>query len=152
MLMFRSTNRLSPMVSFKEVLLKGQAPDYGLYIPVEIPKLSKEEINNFKNKEYHEIAFDIAKKFVDDIEDDELRKITRDAYDFAIPLEKVREGIYIMRLDRGPTASFKDFAARFMARLMHYYTKKGRNLTVLVATSGDTGSAVAAAFHFCSPW
>jgi threonine synthase len=144
---YRSTNRVSTSFHFKEALLKGQAPDYGLYMPVQIPKLSKEEINNFKNKEYHEIAFDIAKKFVDDIEDDELRKITRDAYDFAVPLEKVREGIYIMRLDRGPTASFKDFAARLMARLMHYYTKKGRNLTVLVATSGDTGGAVAAAFH-----
>lgn len=147
-IMFRSTNRKADSVSFKQALLRGQAPDYGLYMPIGIPKLTKEEINNFKNKEYHEIAFEIAKKFVNDIDDNELKKLTKDAYNFEVPLEKINDNLYIMRLDQGPTASFKDFAARLMARLMHYFAKKeNKDLTVLVATSGDTGGAVAAAFH-----
>ncbi|MBW2975129.1 threonine synthase [Candidatus Woesearchaeota archaeon] len=147
-IMFRSTNKKATLVSFKEALLKGQAPDYGLYMPLEMPKLGKEELDSFRDKGYYEIAFEIAKKFVDDIEEEELKGLIRDAYNFDVPLEKVREGLHIMRLDRGPTASFKDFAARLMARLMHYFAKKEkRKLTVLVATSGDTGGAVAAAFH-----
>ena len=117
-------------------------------MPKEIPKLTKQEINDFKNKEYHEIAFEIAKKFVNEIDDNKLKKLTKDAYNFKVPLEKVNDNFYIMRLDQGPTASFKDFAARLMARLMHYFAKKeNKKLTVLVATSGDTGGAVAAAFH-----
>ena len=145
--MFKSTNRKSPLVSFKEALLKGQAPDYGLYMPTEIPKLSDTEIHSFKNKEYYEIAFEIAKKFVE-IGEQELKKLTKDAYNFDVPLEKVENNLYLMRLDRGPTASFKDFAARLMARLMHYFAKQdGSKLTVLVATSGDTGGAVADAFY-----
>jgi len=148
-IMFKSTNRKAPLVGFKEALLRGQAPDYGLYMPIKIPKLSKEEINSFRNKEYYEIAFEIAKKFVgDEIKDEELKRLVEDAYDFDVPLEKVDNDLYIMRLDRGPTASFKDFAARLMARLMHYFAKKEKKkLKVLVATSGDTGGAVAAAFH-----
>ncbi|MBW2989485.1 threonine synthase [Candidatus Woesearchaeota archaeon] len=147
-IMFRSTNRKAPLVSFKDALLKGQAPDYGLYLPVDIPKLEKKDIASFKNKEYYRIAVDIAKRFVDGISEEELKRLAKDAYDFDIPLEKLDDELYIMRLDQGPTASFKDFAARLMARLMHYFAKKeGKKLTVLVATSGDTGGAVAAAFH-----
>ena len=149
MVQFRSTNNKAPLVGFKQALLTGQAPDYGLYMPTEIPKLSKEEIQNFKNQEYHEIAFEIAKKFLgNEIEDDELKELCKDAYNFKIPLEKVNNNLYIMRLDQGPTASFKDFAARLMARLMHYFAKKeNKHLTVLVATSGDTGGAVADSFY-----
>ncbi len=143
--MFKSTNRKAPLVSFKEALLKGQAPDYGLYMPTSIPKFSSGEIDSFKDKEYYEIAYEIAKKFVNV---DGLKELCKDVYDFDVPLEKISDELYIMRLDRGPTASFKDFAARLMARLMHYFAKKeGKKLTVLVATSGDTGGAVAAAFH-----
>jgi len=146
-IMFRSTNREADTVTFREALLKGQAPDYGLYMPTEIPKLSLNEINSFMDMAYYEIAFEIAKKFVNDISSDELLKLCKGAYDFDVPLEKVKDNFYIMRLDRGPTASFKDFAARLIARLMHYYaSKEGRKLTVLVATSGDTGGAVADAF------
>jgi len=147
--MFKSTNRNSPLVSFKEALLRGQAPDYGLYMPIEIPKLNKEEIDSFRNKAYHEIAFDIASRFLqNEIELNELKALTKDAYDFDIPLEKVESNLYIMRLDQGPTASFKDFAARLMARLMQYFAKEEKTkLTVLVATSGDTGGAVADAFY-----
>ncbi|MFH2028423.1 MAG: threonine synthase [Nanoarchaeota archaeon] len=146
-IMFRSTNREAELVSFKDALLKGQAPDYGLYMPNVIPKF--DDIGTFKKMEYYEIMVEIAKKFLDgDIDEQELRKLCKDAYNFEIPLEKVNDDLYIMRLDQGPTASFKDFAARLMARLMHYFAKKeNKKLTVLVATSGDTGGAVAAAYH-----
>lgn len=148
-IIFRSTNKNAPLVSFKEALLAGQASDYGLYMPMAIPMLSKEELDSFRNKPYHAIAFDVANKFLHDaIDEDELRKLTKDAYDFDVPLEKVCNDLYIMRLDRGPTASFKDFAARLMARLMHYFASiENKKLTVLVATSGDTGGAVADAFY-----
>ncbi|HLC97085.1 MAG TPA: threonine synthase [Candidatus Nanoarchaeia archaeon] len=146
---FRSTNNSAPEVSFKEALLKGQAPDYGLYMPVQLPQFSQVEIDSFTHLEYHEIAFEVAKKFLkDQIPNDTLKKLCRDAYNFTVPLERLSDTSFIMRLDRGPTASFKDFAARLMARLMDYFAKdEKKKLTVLVATSGDTGSAVASAFY-----
>jgi len=145
-MMYKSTNRSAPLATFKEVLLRGQAPDYGLYMPVTISKFNQEDINSFKNKEYFEIASEIAKRFVDEIKG--LKKIAKDAYNFKVPIEKLDENLYMMRLDQGPTASFKDFAARLMARLMHYFSEKdNKKLTVLVATSGDTGGAVADAFY-----
>lgn len=148
-ILFRSTNRNAELVSFKDALLKGQAPDYGLYMPTIIPKLTKEEIESFKNKEYWEIALEICKKFLkDEINEEQLKKIIKEAYNFDIPLKKVENNLYLMYLDEGPTASFKDFGARLMARMMHYFAEKEkRNLTVLVATSGDTGGAVADAFY-----
>lgn len=148
-ILYRSTNRKSRLVTFKEALLKGQAPDYGLYVPARIPKLSKSEIASFRGKGYEYIAFHIAKKFLEgEIEDRDLRILIKEAYNFKIPLEKIENNLHIMRLDKGPTASFKDFAARLMARLMHYFSKKEKKkLAVLVSTSGDTGGAVADAFH-----
>ncbi len=148
-IMYRSTNRQAPLVSFKEALIKGQSPDYGLYMPTSIPKLTKEEIDSFKNLAYKDIAFVIADKFLQgEIPDEQLRKICDESYNFAVPLERVRDNFYIMRLDQGPTASFKDFAARMMARLMGYFAKQEKKpLHVLVATSGDTGGAVADAFY-----
>lgn len=145
---YRSTNCKAPEVSFREALLKGIAPDGGLYVPGKIPVLSQEELESFRKKEYNEIAVDILKKYVDDeIGDIELRKICTEAYNFEIPLEKVTEGKYILRLDRGPTFSFKDFAARMMSRMMqHFLAGENGKLTILTATSGDTGSAVASAF------
>ena len=148
-ILFRSTNRKAPLVGFKEALLRGQAPDYGLYMPVEIPKLAEEEIESFKNKEYYEIAFEVIRKFTKgEIEEAELKKLCKEAYNFSIPLQKVEDDLYLEWLDEGPTLAFKDFAARLMARLMHYFAKKeNKSLTVLVATSGDTGGAVADAFY-----
>jgi len=144
---FRSTNRRAPLVSFQEALLAGQAPDYGLYVPVEIPQFTREELASFLQLSYPEIATVVLEKFIQEIERDVLKSIAAKVYNFEIPLEKVEEGFYLMRLDRGPTASFKDFAARMMARLMEYFARKEkRQLTVLVATSGDTGGAVASAF------
>lgn len=146
---FNSTNLKSDELSFSEALLKGLAPDGGLFMPTEIPKLTKAEIYNFKTQEYAEIAFTVANRFLQNqIPEDELLAIVKDAYDFEVPLEKVFDRKYVMRLDQGPTASFKDFAARMMARLMNYFLKKqNRKLLILTATSGDTGSAIANAFY-----
>jgi len=148
-IMYRSTNRDSILVNFKDALFRGQAPDYGLYMPAFIPKFTKKEIESFRNKKYDYIAFHIAKKFLQgEIEAKDLKRIIKEAYNFDAPLEKIENNLYIMRLDRGPTASFKDFAARMMAGLMNYFSKKeNRKLTILVSTSGDTGGAVADAFH-----
>jgi threonine synthase len=148
MLSYYSTNHRSPSLSFREALLQGQAPDKGLYMPEIIPQLSLEEIYSFINKTYHEIAFDVTWKYLEgEIPEEDLRTIVRDAYNYAVPLEPVYQRKYIMRLDQGPTASFKDFAARMMGRLMNYYlVKENRNLLILTATSGDTGSAIANAF------
>ena len=146
---YYSTNGKSSEVTFSEALLKGLAPDGGLYLPVSFPMLNTEELSGFSGKMYHEIASIILNKFVgNEITYKELSDLCIDAYNFDIPLEKVCDRKYIMRLDQGPTASFKDFAARMMSRLMQYFLSiNNQNLTILTATSGDTGSAVASAFY-----
>lgn len=146
---YSSTNLKAPKVSFGDALLKGLAPDGGLYMPESIPQLTKEEIASFSAMEYHEIAYYVLSRFLHDaIPADILAKMTKEAYDFDVPLEKVYGDKYIMRLDQGPTASFKDFAARMMGQLMQYFLeKKNKNLLILTATSGDTGSAMANAFY-----
>ncbi|MCM8817998.1 MAG: threonine synthase [Candidatus Omnitrophica bacterium] len=148
-ILYRSTNKKSPIVDFKQAVLKGQAPDYGLYMPLEIPSFKKDEILLLKNKEYYQIAFAVLSKFIGtEIPSKKLLEIVRNAYNFEIPLKKIDENLYILYLDKGPTYSFKDFAARFMAEIMEYYAKKENiNLTILVATSGDTGGAIANAFY-----
>jgi len=134
-------------VSFRDALLQGQAPDQGLYMPDRVPALSREEILSLKGQPYAETAARVAGAFLgDEIETGVLRHIVEDSYPFPVPLEQVYDRKYIMRLDQGPTASFKDFAARMMARLMSHFRPEGRRLNVLVATSGDTGSAVGEAF------
>lgn len=144
-----STNLKAPEVSFQEALITGLAPDRGLYMPKSLPTFSKEEIDSFKDVPYPEIAYRVLSKVLKgEVDDKSLKAITYDAYNYEVPLEQVDEQTYIMRLDRGPTASFKDFAARMMARLMQYYlSKENKSLTILTATSGDTGSAVAHAFY-----
>ncbi len=146
---FRSTNLKSPAVSFEQALLKGIAHDGGLYMPEEIPRFSEEEILEFSNSEYHEIALAVARKFLGaEVPDEDLRRIVKDAYDYEVPLENVCDNQFVMRLDRGPTASFKDFAARMMGRLMQYFLNRNNGkLLILTATSGDTGSAIANAFY-----
>ena len=148
-ILYYSTNLNAPETSFRDALLKGLAPDKGLYMPATLPVVSTEELQAYKQLPYSEIAFEITRKFLhSEIPDADLRDITRDAYNFQIPLEKVYERKYIMRLDQGPTASFKDFAARIMGRLMQYFLRKeNRKLLILTATSGDTGSAIANAFY-----
>jgi len=146
---YYSTNLKAEPVSFKEALLKGIAPDKGLYMPDHIPQFTVDEIDSFTDKQYWEIAYTVIHKFLkDDIPAEDLKAICKDAYDFDVPLEKGYERKYVMRLDQGPTASFKDFAARMMGRLMNYYLSRDhRKLLILTATSGDTGSAIANAYY-----
>lgn len=146
---YYSTNKKSPKVTFGEALLKGLAPDGGLYMPDRIPTFTKDEIYSFTSMEYHEIAYNVFRKFFEgEIADSEIKTMTKNAYNFDVPLEHVYDRSYVMRLDQGPTASFKDFAGRMMGQLMQYFLKKeNRNLLILTATSGDTGSAMANAFY-----
>ncbi len=148
-ILFYSTNFKAPRVTFREALLKGIAPDRGLYMPEEIPRISSEEIRTFSGMEYYEVAFAVSRRFLrQQITDKDLLTVVKDAYNYPVPLENVYEKKYVMRLDQGPTASFKDFAARMMGRLMQYYlNKENRSLLILTATSGDTGSAIANAFY-----
>lgn len=135
-------------VSFREALLMGQAPDEGLFMPETIPPLSLGAIKALKGAPYTEAAMLVANAFLaEEIPAETLRRIVDDAYNYPVPLENVFGRKYIMRLDQGPTASFKDFAARMMARLMSASRDPGKRLNVLVATSGDTGSAVGDAFR-----
>ncbi|MDX9929952.1 MAG: threonine synthase [Bacteroidales bacterium] len=146
---FYSTNRQSPLVPFSEALMKGLAPDGGLYMPERISRLRESSLRNLMQLTYPELAARILYPYVSsEVPEDDLLAIASDSYDFDIPVERVDDNLYILRLDRGPTASFKDFAARMMARLMQYFIRSsGRRLLILVATSGDTGSAIASAFH-----
>ncbi|HVU26384.1 MAG TPA: threonine synthase [Verrucomicrobiae bacterium] len=148
-LLFRSTNAQSPAVDLREALLAGQAPDRGLYFPQKFPQLTPEEIAAFSKLPYHEIAFRVLSKFTGGIiPADDLAAMCRDAYNFPVPLEIIRDRIFLMRLDQGPTASFKDFAAQMMARMFGRFLREdGKQVTILTATSGDTGAAVAHAFH-----
>ena len=150
-LLFRSTNGQSPAVNLRAAFLQGLAPDRGLYFPEKFPGLTSDEIAGFARLPYDEIAYRVLSKYMDGIlPDAELAAICREAYDFEVPLEPVNglERVSVLRLDHGPTASFKDFAARMMSRLMGRFLKEdGQRLTILTATSGDTGSAVAHAFH-----
>jgi len=146
---YYSTNLKSEPVSFREALLKGLAPDGGLYMPSFIPALGKEELEKMSGMDYQGIASTVLKSIIgSEIPEEVLSSLCNDAYNFDVPIENVYERKYILRLDQGPTASFKDFAARMMGRLMQYYiSKNNRHLTILTATSGDTGSAVASAFY-----
>jgi len=148
-ILFYSTNKKAPETNIREVILKGQAPDKGLYMPKIIPTLSNEELESIRKMNYSEIAQLILGKFLlNYVSKDVLKRLCDDAYNYEVPIENIEKNKFIMRLDRGPTASFKDFAARFMARLMNYFLEEeDRNLLILTATSGDTGGAVADAFY-----
>lgn len=148
MISFYSTNRQSPQVNLGEALLLGQAPDKGLYMPEALPRFSPEFLRRAKDLSYPELAAEILAPYAEGVfSRDVLTDICQDAYDFPVPLEPVMGRRYVMRLDQGPTASFKDFAARFMGRALgRLVREKGQELLILTATSGDTGSAVAHAF------
>jgi threonine synthase len=144
-----STNHNSPIVSFKEATIQGQAPDKGLYFPEHIPSLPAGFIENINQYSNEEIAYQVIKPYVGDvIPDDELRRIVNEAVNFDIPLVKVTDNIYSLELYHGPTLAFKDIGARFMSRCLGYFVKDlQQKVTVLVATSGDTGGAVANGFY-----
>jgi threonine synthase len=145
---YYSTNLKAQYVSFKDALLKGLAPDGGLYMPLQLPMLTTEELEALHDKTYPLLASEILGRIMgNEICKDDLERICGEIYNFSIPFEHIHDNSWIMRLDQGPTASFKDFAALIMGRLMHYFLNIGnRRITILTATSGDTGSAVANAF------
>jgi len=144
-----STNKLSPEIDFKEATIKGQAPDKGLYFPEEIPLVEKKLIDNIGDFSNEEIAFRVIKPYVGTtIPEERLFQIVSETVNFPIPLVKVNERISSLELFHGPTLAFKDIGARFMSRCLGYFVKgDSRKVTVLVATSGDTGGAVANGFY-----
>ena len=145
---YRSTLHRSPEVSLRDAVLHGSAPDGGLYMPVDIPHLRKDFLGRLPSLSFQEIAREVGALFVgDEIPPHILTKMVTEAFNFPVPLIKLSERLHILELFHGPTLAFKDFGARFMARLMEYFVaESGKQLTVIVATSGDTGSAVAQAF------
>jgi threonine synthase len=146
---FFSTNGHPERVDFKAALLMGQAPDKGLYMPEQIPQIPSSRIGQFSKMSYPQIAYEVVKPYLGDlVSDSDLRAMLEDAYNYDVPVERVYDEKYVMRLDRGPTCSFKDYAARLMGRLIQYFLRQeGRSILILTATSGDTGSAVAQAFY-----
>ena len=145
---YYSLNKISPNVTFEEATIKGQAPDKGLYFPSIIPTLSKDFIANIKSKSKEEIGFEVMKPFASEsIPDEVLQNIINETINFDFPLVKVHESVYALELFHGPTLAFKDVGARFMSRCLGYFNRnKKHHTTVLVATSGDTGGAVANGF------
>lgn len=144
-----STNRKVSGAGFREALLQGLAADGGLFMPDRIPRLTDSTLQGMREMPYAQIAFEVLHTFLgEELPVPILKRICDSAYTFPVPLEKVAENSFVMRLDQGPTASFKDFAARLMGQLMqHYLAEEGKNIVILTATSGDTGSAVANAFY-----
>lgn len=147
---YYSTNRKASEVSLKEAVIKGLAPDKGLYMPEYLPELPKAFFDNIAKMSLQEMSSVVAEAlFGDDIEPETLKRIVYDTLSFDIPIHHVAKNRYTLELYHGPTLAFKDVGARFMARMLGYFNAKDedkRPVNVLVATSGDTGSAVANGF------
>ena len=146
---YYSTNKKAPLATLEEAVVKGLASDKGLYMPEHITRLDEGTIDNMKNQSFHEIACTVAQAFFgEDIEPETLDEIVKDTLSFETPVVHVHDNIYSLELFHGPTLAFKDVGGRFMARLLGYFIKKEgmKEVNVLVATSGDTGSAVANGF------
>ncbi len=146
---YYSTNGKAPIADLRKAVVKGLAEDRGLYMPERIKKLPKEFFDTIETKSFQEIAYTVADAFFgEDVEADALKKIVYDTLSFDCPVVKVKDNIYTLELFHGPTLAFKDVGARFMARLLQYFIRNTQNkqVNVLVATSGDTGSAVANGF------
>ena len=146
---YYSTNGKAPIADLRKAVVKGLAEDRGLYMPERIKKLPKEFFDTIETKSFQEIAYTVADAFFgEDVEADALKKIVYDTLSFDCPVVKVKDNIYTLELFHGPTLAFKDVGARFMARLLQYFIHKESKelVNVLVATSGDTGSAVANGF------
>ncbi len=145
---YYSTNRISPEVSLKEAVIKGLSGDNGLFMPEVIPAFEQEFYSNIEKLSFQEIGYAVAEKFFgDDIPAEKLKEIVFETLAFDCPVVKVTDSIYSLELFHGPTLAFKDVGARFMARLLNYFLgESNKTVNVLVATSGDTGSAVANGF------
>ena len=148
---YYSLGKQSPNVNFKTAAITGQAPDKGLYFPTEIPQFTAAQIERFKTLDKASLAFEVMKPYVDGMIDDaSLQQICAETIHFEFPLVPITENILSLELFHGPTLAFKDVGARFMSRCLGYFSKqekdKSKLTTVLVATSGDTGGAVANGF------
>ena len=155
---YYSTNHQAPVADLRKAVVKGLAEDRGLYMPEEIYKLPKAFFDDMPQLRFQDIAYNVASQFFgDDIDLDGLKELVYDTLQFDCPVVKVKENIYSLELFHGPTLAFKDVGARFMARLLQYFIRQQRSassdafgakqtVNVLVATSGDTGSAVANGF------
>lgn len=146
---YYSLNGHPRKVSFEEAVVESIAPDKGLFFPERITRLSDEILNNFYEMSREEIAYEAIKQFVGDvIPEQELKQIIKETIAFDFPVVPVHDNIYALELFHGPTLAFKDVGARFMARCLGYFNQKlQKKVTVLVATSGDTGGAVADGFY-----
>ena len=145
---YRSTARQAPLTSLRGAVLRGLAPDGGLYMPAEIARRSPEELEEFRRLPFTEVCFRVVKPFAGaEVPEEVLWEVVSEAINFPVNLISLTPALHILELFHGPTLAFKDFGARFMARLLGYFVHdETRPLTVLVATSGDTGSAVAHGF------
>jgi len=146
---FYSTKSPEIFVDVKEAVLRSLPSDNGLYMPENLEELPAEFWKNWREMSFSEMGFHIARQiFRESVPEEELRRIVKETLSFKVPVVKVTANAHVLELFHGPTLAFKDFGARFMARLMCYLTRNDDGLlTVLVATSGDTGGAVASAFH-----
>ena len=145
---YYSTNKSVPEVSFEDAIVKGLPEDNGLFMPKKIVPLPQSFIDGLKGSSLQEIGYEVASRFIDEeIPEADLRTIINDTLAFDIPAVPVEDDVYSLELFHGPTLAFKDVGARFLARCLSYFSsKKARKATILVATSGDTGSAVAHGF------
>ena len=147
---YYSTNGNAPLASLEKAVVKGLAEDRGLYMPERIEKLPKAFFEDISSMSFQDIAYNVASNFFgEDVDEDALQDIVYDTLSFDCPVVKVTDNIYSLELFHGPTLAFKDVGARFMARLLGYFMRQkssGKTVNVLVATSGDTGSAVANGF------
>ena len=145
---YRSTSKIARLTSLRGAVLRGLAPDGGLYMPVEIARRSPEELEEFRRLPFTEVCFRVVKPFAGpEVPEEVLWQVVSEAISFPVKLVSLSPALHVLELFHGPTLAFKDFGARFMARLMAYFVRdETRPLTVLVATSGDTGSAVAHGF------
>ncbi len=144
---FVSTNGKSPAVTFEEAVLRGTAPDGGLYVPEKIPPLPPRYCQSFSGESLHEVGLDVLSLFIKDISSEDLAEIINRAWDFPTPVSRLDKNLFLLELFHGPTLAFKDVGARFMAGVLSYFlARDDKRATILTATSGDTGSAVAHGF------
>ena len=149
-MIYYSTNKKAPVATLEKAVVKGLAEDRGLYMPEQIRQLPKEFFDNIQDMSFQELSYQVADAFFgEDVDAESLKRIVYDTLSFDCPVKRVTDNIYSLELFHGPTLAFKDVGARFMARLLQYFIKKEgetKEVNVLVATSGDTGSAVANGF------
>jgi threonine synthase len=145
---YYSTNNKSSKVSLRDAVVQGLAPDNGLFMPEQIPVMPQKFFDGLSQKPFREIAFEVAKNIIGyDLSSTELQRIVDHTIQFDAPVVPIEDDIYALELFHGPTMAFKDFGARFMSQLLgHFASEQQKEITILVATSGDTGSAVANGF------